>query len=70
MTRFHRDLISHARDAGVRDARVVVGGKHGRLVGTYTGTPICMIVATSPSDTNTGRAARHFLGRMLRRMSR
>jgi hypothetical protein len=67
MTRFQRDFVNYARDAGVRDIHLVHGGKHDRLIGAYAGRLICLIVPATPSDYRASRNARAFLDRALRR---
>ena len=47
MKRF-RELIDIARAEGVEGARVLYGGKHARLVGTFQGRAIRLVVSISP----------------------
>ena len=69
MTRFQRDLIDYARGAGVRDAHLVNGGKHARLIGTNAGRSIRLIVPATPSDYRAHWNARRYLGPTLRVMA-
>jgi hypothetical protein len=57
MIRRHlRDLVTFARDLGVRDARIEQGGKHPRLVGTKPdGMALRYILPGTPSDGRRGR---------------